>query len=168
VTGDTPGKVVVGVSSSLAGLQALRYAVRLAREHGVPLHAVRAWTARPSWRDHPNTDFERRVLAAESELLIPYVFDAAMGGPPPGTWVEPAVLEGPVGPSLVRYADGEADVLVLGGDRRGSHPFRRVGPVTRFCVRHAYCPVLVVPPPVLAQAQPLDALVRELSRDIAR
>jgi hypothetical protein len=37
------GRVVVGVSRSLAGLQALRYAVAEARRRVAPLVAVRAW-----------------------------------------------------------------------------------------------------------------------------
>jgi hypothetical protein len=36
-------RVVVGVSQSLTGLQALRYGVAEARRRQVPLHAVRAW-----------------------------------------------------------------------------------------------------------------------------
>ncbi len=158
-------KVVVGVSPSLAGLQALRYAVNAARERDCVVHAVRVWLFRPLWRDTTAT-FERRVHAAEAELLIPYAFDAAMGGPPAGVRVEPVVTEGLTGQSLVDYAGDDAELLVVGGDRRGSHLLGS-GPVTRYCVRRAHCPVVVVPPPVLAQTQPVHALLRELGREIA-
>ncbi|GIF66445.1 hypothetical protein Ais01nite_44800 [Asanoa ishikariensis] len=156
---------MVGVSPSLAGLQALRYAVNMARARGGTVHAVRVWLFRPLWRDTTAT-FERRVHLAEAELLIPHAFEAAMGGPPGDVRVEPVVLEGLTGQSLVEHADEDADLLVVGGDRRGSHLLGS-GPVTRYSVRHARCPVVVVPPPALAQRQPVDALVRELGRELA-
>jgi nucleotide-binding universal stress UspA family protein len=158
-------KVVVGVSPSLAGLQALRYAVNLARERAGTVHAVRVWLYKPMWRD-TTTTFERRVHKAEAELLIPYAFDAAMGGMPADVAVRPVVVEGLAGHGLLEEAADDEALLVVGGDRRGSH-FRGSGPVTRFCVRHAHCPVVVVPPPPLAQTQPVDALLRELGRDLA-
>ncbi|MEV0719497.1 universal stress protein [Asanoa sp. NPDC050611] len=155
--------VVVGVSPSLAGLQALRHAVDVARERDATLHAVRVWLFRPMWRD-VTAQFERRVHAAEAKLLVPYTFEAAMGGLPRGVRIEQVVLEGMTGQSLVEHAGAEADLLVVGGDRR-RHLFGP-GPVTRYAVRRAHCPVVVVPPPALAQAQPVDALLRDLSRDL--
>ncbi|MEV4532803.1 universal stress protein [Asanoa sp. NPDC049518] len=157
-------RIVVGVSPSLAGLQALRYAVKVARERGGTVDAVRVWLFRPLWRDTTAT-FERRVHLAEAELLIPHAFDAAMGGPPADVRVDPVVLEGLTGQSLVEHAGEDADLLVVGGDRRGSHLLGS-GPVTRYSVRHARCPIVVVPPPALAQHQPVDALVRELEREL--
>ncbi|GIF76579.1 universal stress protein [Asanoa siamensis] len=157
--------VVVGISPSLAGLQALRYAVDVARERGAAVHAVRTWLFRPMWRDSAAT-FARRVHAAEARLLVPYAFEAAMGGVPADVEVEQVVLEGLAGQCLVDHAGEEAALLVVGGDRR-SHLLGS-GPVTRYCVRHARCPVLVTPPPSLAQRRPMEALLRELGRDIAR
>lgn len=44
---DRPGRVIVGVDTGLAGLQALRVAVTEARIRGAALHAVRTWQPTP-------------------------------------------------------------------------------------------------------------------------
>jgi Universal stress protein family len=43
------------------------------------------------------------------------------------------------------------DLLVVGAGRRGKLARISHGGVSRYCVAHALCPVLTVPPPALAQ-----------------
>ena len=43
------------------------------------------------------------------------------------------------------------DLLVVGAGRRGSLARVWGGKVTRYCLAHARCPVLAVPPPALAR-----------------
>jgi hypothetical protein len=53
------------------------------------------------------------------------------------------VLRGPAGPGLVCSAIG-ADLLVVGHGPRVAELLHRS--VSWYCVRHAHCPVLVIPP----------------------
>jgi nucleotide-binding universal stress UspA family protein len=57
------------------------------------------------------------------------------------------VIEGDPAQVLLRIARN-ADYLVVGSGRKG--PMKRLlaGSVSEFCVRHAACPVLVVPAPM--------------------
>jgi nucleotide-binding universal stress UspA family protein len=155
------GRVVVGVSASVAGLQALRYAVAEARRRGVPLYAVRAFGFQPPWFG-PEVARIRDELRAEALRCVGEAFDLAMGQPPADVEVRVAVCESRVDWALVDVADRPDDVLVLG---------RRSGPVrlnwlVRGCLRRAVCPLVVVPPPPLAAVRGRRA-VRRLMRELA-
>jgi hypothetical protein len=71
-------RVVVGVAQSLAGLQALRYAVAESRRRRSPLYAVRSWSFEASWQGFE--DRRRREIAEESLQYVYDAFEAAMGG----------------------------------------------------------------------------------------
>jgi hypothetical protein len=59
------------------------------------------------------------------------------------------VVRGKAGPVLVDFADQPGDLLVVGcGGRNWLHNCLN-GSVTRYCIAHAHCPVLTVPPPEL-------------------
>ena len=72
--------------------------------------------------------------------------DAAWGGPPDDIAMWSAVVRGNTGQVLVSLASRPDDVIVVGAGRRG--PLARIcrGQVARYCVAHAGCPVLAVPP----------------------
>lgn len=74
-------RVVVGVSQSLAGLAALRYAVAEARRRNAPLYTVRAWALPSHWRGLA-VDAWQRELREASHRYVVEAFDAALGGPP--------------------------------------------------------------------------------------
>jgi len=144
-------RIIVGVHGSLGSLQALRYAVEEARARRVPLVPVIAWIPPggemaerrcPSpylcqvWRDAAR----QRLFAA---------FEEGLGGVPDDVWVEPCVERGETGPVLVDMASQPGDLLVIGTGRRsliGRALRRSVG---RYCLAHAKCPVLAVPPSAL-------------------
>lgn len=143
--------VVVGVSATMANLAALRAAVEEARARRCRLVAVHAWApvgGEFNYRRQPcreMLDVWRRGAAARLDAG----FDEAFGGLPPDLEVELEVLRAAPGPALVAVADEHADMLVLGAGRLGWT--RRIsGRVTPYCLRHATCPVVVVPPSELA------------------
>jgi nucleotide-binding universal stress UspA family protein len=88
----------------------------------------------------------------------------AVGGIPPDVEVRVIAVDEPAGPALVSFADREEDDLLVVGDaqRRDMHRLRS-GSVAGHCVRRAGCPVLVVPPPVLAKINGQE-LVRAAQR----
>jgi hypothetical protein len=61
------------------------------------------------------------------------------------------VLRGNPRKVLTGVARQDGDVLVIGAGRRGR--LRRMGGcrISRYCLAHAHCPVLAIPPPDLAQ-----------------
>ena len=141
VGGVEPTRVVVGVSGSLGGLQALRYAVNEARRRGSTVHAVRAWQFTAPWRGY-DTDLCRQDMSAAAEASIHNAFDTAMGGLPPDLTFVLVTTIGPAGPALVTIADRDDDLLVVGAS---THRWSDGAAVVRHCVRRASCPVLVVP-----------------------
>jgi nucleotide-binding universal stress UspA family protein len=153
----TNGRVIVGVGASATGLRALRLAVAEARLRGAALHAVRAWT--------PSTNTvlaSTAVLAARGDLAAALVREAFadIGGPPADLSMVTATLEGPAGPMLVAYADRDDDLLVVAAPRRRLRPS-----VARYCLAHATCPVLAVPPDRLARHR--RQVAQALRRDLA-
>jgi hypothetical protein len=71
---------------------------------------------------------------------------AAWGQLPADLPVRPMVERGAPGRVLTVIASDPGDLLVVGTGRRGT--LTRVGPgrVSRYCLAHARCPVLAVPP----------------------
>jgi nucleotide-binding universal stress UspA family protein len=146
-------RIIVGVSGSPGSLQALRHAADLAREHYAPLIPVLAWVppggdladrSRPSpylrklWQD---AAWERLWQATE----------LALGGIPDDLGFRPEVLRGEAAHVLTSLAIHPGDVLVIGAGRRGALAHALSCRVSRYCLAHAQCPVVAVPPPALAQ-----------------
>jgi nucleotide-binding universal stress UspA family protein len=175
---------VVGVDTTLSGLHALRLAVTQARARGRALHAVRTWgPTSPDRQGQPDAGaagigLVRRPATASDGLagrathtalaaaILDRAFAETMGGEPPDVPVRTVLVPDLPGPVLVRYACRDDDLLVIGTGRRGLLRRLRGSPVVRYCLRHAVCPVLVVPPPPLARAGSPRALLRELRREI--
>ncbi|HEY7177198.1 MAG TPA: universal stress protein, partial [Micromonosporaceae bacterium] len=139
------GRVIVGISDTVAGYQALRYAVAQARERGVPLIAVRTYSCGPTnaqWRD---------VLVKGATEYVVKVFAEALGCQPAGTASEITLCEGAAGRALVLVADNARDLVVVGGSGSRRWTGLRRAAVAKYCSRHASCPVVIVPPPALAR-----------------
>jgi nucleotide-binding universal stress UspA family protein len=153
------GRVVVGVSASLAGLEALRYGVAEARRRQVALHAVRVWQVNVPWRGAEVRRW-RDQIAEEALRCVSEAFDAAMGGLPRDIDVAVVAPHGRPDLVLTGIARDRGDLLVLGG-RNG----RRSGRLVRACTRRATCPVAVVPPPALARGGGSKAAARRLVRE---
>jgi nucleotide-binding universal stress UspA family protein len=147
------GRVIVGTSGSPGSLQALRYGQALARAHGAVLIPVLAW-------EQPGGDYGERVQPSGElrqvwrNLACRRLRDALIavwGETPNDPLVQPHVERGPPGWVLVNLAHRPGDVLVMGAGRRGTLARMVFSKVSRYCLAHAQCPVLAIPPPALAR-----------------
>jgi nucleotide-binding universal stress UspA family protein len=144
-------RIVVGVHGSLGSLQALRWAAEEARERRVPLVPVIAWVppgGDMAERSHPSP-YLRQLWADAASTRLNTAFEEGLGGLPDDLCVRPLVARGDTGPVLVDVSDQPGDLLVIGTGRRNavSRALRRS--VGRYCLAHATCPVLAVPPSAL-------------------
>lgn len=137
-----PARVVVGIDGSHQSKRALAWAAQHAALVGAPVLAVLAWqltslpappTARDDWSVPPISDWE----SLGSELLADTVGDR------PG--VEQQLVHRPAAAGLLETVQPD-DLLVLGERGRGGFARLLLGSVSRQCVEHAPCPVVVVPP----------------------
>lgn len=165
--------MVVGVDGSPGSLEALRFALEQARRLAATLVPVHAWQVPGGdvpTRRAGDPGYTRKVREmAEGELRR--AFEEGLGGLPADVHAEPWLIRGAVGPALVETADRHNDLLVIGAGRRGRlrHPMH--AGTARYCLAHAVCPVIAVPPPTLQAQLPsphrlrvnTDRLARELT-----
>ena len=146
-------RVIVGASGSPGSLRALRHAENLARHSDATLTPVLAWV--PPGGDlaarQPCPALVRMWHEAAWEQLWASL-EAAWGMLPADLSVHPVVQRGQPGPVLVDIASNPDDLLIVGAGRRGGLAWLSHGRVGRYCLAHAQCPVLAVPPATLAQA----------------
>ena len=149
-------RIIAGVSGSLRSLGALRAAADEARPAGAELLAVLAWApagGEVAYRRAPCPLL--RLWEQEASERLRDAFDQAFGGPPGGVVVRPLVVRAPPGPALVELADRRDDLLVVGYGGRSRLGCAVHGVVARYCLGHARCPVLAVPPPeLISQLRP--------------
>ncbi len=139
------GGVLVGHDGSRNSTEAVAWAARTAHRLGLPLHVLRAWsiTTAPTPSSMtggyvpPLDDFEREVVAAVQADL-----DAL--DLPEGLEAHVHAVRGKSSTKLLEAAEN-ADLLVVG--TRGGGGFRGLGfgSTADQVVRHAPCPVVVVP-----------------------
>lgn len=138
--------VVVGVDSSPAARAALGWAASWATLTGAPLRAIHAITPRVDgstswfsavvgWASHDDTAADNR-----ERVEVTRMFDAI---PPRSRWTLESV-RGPAGPLLVE-ACIDAELLVIGTRRLEGVSRVGEGSVSEYGLRHAPCPVAVVP-----------------------
>lgn len=145
-------RIVVGVHGTLGSLQALRYAADEARQRDVPLVPVLAWL--PPGGDlaerRSPSQYLRRIWLDAAWQRLWSAFDAGLGGVPSDVLVRPEVVRGYTGPVLVEFAEPD-DLLVIGTGRRSRLGRGLRKSVGRYCLAHARCPVLAVPPSALME-----------------
>lgn len=183
LAGATVTRVLVGVDDSGPGLEALAVAAGLARLHDAQLIAVRAWALglprhggrRMRHLSHPHVvlNFSGAEQRAAAAVLVRRAFRSVLGRMPADV---PVAIQTPGSDpalALVRLASRQGDVLVIG--TRSGHVARRLihGSVSRYCVRHAHCPVLLVPAPRRAPmrhatCRPTAARIRSCVRRLDR
>ncbi len=139
------GGILVGHDGSAASTQAVAWAAQHATRLGVPLQVLRAWSLtnapRPASMEPgyvpPPEDFEAAVLAQLPQ-------DIAELGLPAACEVRLHAVHGQSSAALLEAAAG-AEIVVVG--RRGAGGFRGLlsGSTADQVVRHAPCPVVVVP-----------------------
>lgn len=158
-----PGRVVVGIDETLAGLRALRVAAAKARRRHAPPHAVRVWNHDRGGGVGPCMHPELERAAAE---MIGPAFITALGTVPADLEVNAVTLVGPAGWALVHYADRDEALLVVGHSRLGLLQRVGRGSVARYCAAHAAWPVLVVLPDEFARRARRDSLDRAIRRNL--
>jgi len=128
--------IVVGVDGTEVSQKALAWAVNEGKVRHTPVHVVHAW------RFDPMTDLlpSQQIKEDSTELLAREV--AAVTGVPRSENV--SSVQGDAARMLHEVSEG-ADMLVLGSHQRNPLGELLLGSVSRECVRHATCPVVVVP-----------------------
>lgn len=141
-------RVIAGVSGSSRNLPALRFSAALAHAQDATLIPVHAWI--PAVGELAYPECPAVYLLEEGEhaawQLMEDALAMAFGGTPADVDTQPLIVRGEAGRVLAGVAHRAGDLLVIGTGRRGAIgrlPGRRVG---RYCLAHAVCPVLVVPP----------------------
>ncbi len=148
------GRIVVGVDASPGSRAALRFALAEARPRSATVRAVHVFRL-------PLTEFpgpfvlelppqpaprlpevEAAVRDVAAALLARVV--AEVGGDTGGATVESAVVEGNPAALLIEESRG-AELLVVGARGHGGFAGLLLGSVADHCVRHARCPIVVVP-----------------------
>jgi nucleotide-binding universal stress UspA family protein len=145
-------RVVVGVCGSAGSLQALRFAAELARNEDAELVPVLAWTppgGEMADRRSPCPPLREIWKQAAWDRLWKAI-DMAIGGPPTALEFSPAVIRGEAGLVLTDVAGRPGDVLVIGAGRHGALRRLLASKVSRYCLGHAVCPMIAVPPAKLA------------------
>jgi nucleotide-binding universal stress UspA family protein len=143
-----PRRVIVGTSGSPGNLCALRYAQHLARTYHAVLIPVHTWTP-PGGElaDRRSPSVHLHLLWAEDAWQRLWgALDAAWGQLPTDVLVWPMVERGEPGRLLTVIASNPGDLLVVGTGRRGSLTRAFSSRVSRYCLAHAQCPILAVPP----------------------
>ncbi len=144
-------RVLVGTCGSPGSIRALRYARELAASSAATLIPIHAWL--PPGGDMADRRAPNPMLRAiwedSAQQRLRKSIEAAFGGAPDDVDIWPVIMRGPAGEVLVKLANRSDDILVVGAGRRGlARAFH--GKVARYCVAHAACPVLAVPPSPLA------------------
>ncbi|MFI9272974.1 universal stress protein [Kitasatospora sp. NPDC052896] len=144
-------RVIVGVSGSLNSLTALHRAVDEARARQATLVPVLTWTpvgGERNYRAQPCPPLLRTWEEA-AHARLGHAFQDAFGGFPTGLRVDPLVIRGEAGPVLTQVADRPDDLLVVSTGRQGRLHRLVHGSVSRYCLAHASCAVIAVPPSAL-------------------
>ncbi|MFI5469012.1 universal stress protein [Streptomyces cacaoi] len=142
-------RVVVGVSGSLGSLTALGRAADEARRRGAELWPVLAWEP-PGGELAARRSTAAAVLVEDWERLARERLLGALrdvfGGDGHELGTRALIARGTPGPALVGTADREDDLLVIGAGQRGLLRRALWPSISRYCLAHAGCPVLAVPP----------------------
>jgi len=142
---DTPAPIVVGLGDSSSSTAALRFALQEPARRGSPLDVVTAWT----WRTRPDLavpEDPREWARAGAQSVQDAAVAAVLKEYDGLSILTRRIVEGEAAQVLVRLAR-KADYLVVGTGRKGPTKRTLLGSVSAHCVRHARCPVLVVPSP---------------------
>ncbi|MFD3563026.1 universal stress protein [Streptomyces sp. NPDC058686] len=156
-------RVVAGVSGSLSSLAALHVAADEARRTGAELLAVLAWEPPGGELAHRRSVFPSPMadLRHDAGERLLAALRTAFGDTGPGVPFQGVVARGAAGRALVETADRADDFLVIGAGCRGRVRRALFPSVARYCVAHAACPVLAVPP------SPLESELASVHRRVS-
>jgi nucleotide-binding universal stress UspA family protein len=153
-TGRRADVVVAGIDGSPSSRAALAWAADEAERRGWRLYVLTAWQSpNPSTSGRgapPSTLSEPDSYARQAEALVGREVQAVLGGETSAT--RRAVRGRPV--DVLLEAADHAGVLVVGAPGPGVRS-RWHGVVGEYLVRHAACPVVVVPDPSATDRGPV-------------
>ncbi|WP_327186418.1 MULTISPECIES: universal stress protein [unclassified Streptomyces] len=147
------GRVVVGVGDVTGGTGAVRFAAREAEARGCALTAVRAWRSpdhapgSPPAESVPGDPRLAMDAAGTPEEQVSAHLDDALREvvrEHPEVEVSRRAVEGPAHRVLLE-ASADADLIVVGAQRRHGHFGLQLGSVAHALLHHSACPVAVVP-----------------------
>ncbi|WNV84795.1 universal stress protein [Umezawaea sp. Da 62-37] len=148
--------IVVGVDGSPASRTALRWALNEAKRSGAAVEATMAWQHEsefvpavslgvhpyaevlPQQHHHPARVLHDLVTEIRAEL-------------PDAPEIAEVTITGDASTALLR-ASRQAALLVVGRHAHGPLTEALLGSVTTDCIRHAACPVVVIPPGVTTRS----------------
>lgn len=179
-----PGHVFVGVDGSLAGLRALRRGVEEARLREQDLYVVHARqparnrgfpsslpSGHPSGHyasmaNHPSQPAPGEWMDKAAMRVIVSSIQDALGSRPADVGLHCTIAVGRPAAVLSSLGWRDEDLLVIGTDNspRRHHPLRRS--ISRYCVTHSRCPVLVVPPDSFSREMEYELNRRFARRDV--
>ncbi|CAL9506405.1 Universal stress protein [Actinosynnema sp. ALI-1.44] len=139
--------ILVGVDGSPASRKALRWALEQAKRTGEPVEATMAWLREPEYVPaaamgvHPHADRpDHRHPARELHDIVAQERAAVPDAPE----VAEVTIVGDAATALAA-ASRQADMLVIGSRGHGRLAEVFLGGVAADCLRHARCPVVVLP-----------------------
>jgi nucleotide-binding universal stress UspA family protein len=138
-------KIVVGVDGSRCSRVALRWALEEARYRNLPLLVVMAYqppllTTVPLYGVEPGSD---ELQDEQDQALLGVLREEGLLDPADVDVMTRVVNEASA-PALLMAAEPD-DILVVGSRGHGEVKGWLLGSVSRHCVNHARCPVVVVP-----------------------
>lgn len=160
--GWSPARVVVGVDATDSCTSAVEFAFEAARQRGIPLVAVHAWTPDPA-ADLEGICGSSTMAKALARRTLGRALDA---------WesefievpVHTALVRGDAAPALVAQSRGAA-LLVVGTRGRGHLLGTMRGSVSQVVLRHSYCPLAIIHHDDSRTAQPPTAPERDQASD---
>lgn len=136
--------VVVGVDETESSRRALAWAAQEAVRRGATLQVVTAWT----WdavEGAPLAAVEPRTLMELAEKTQADAVEQVVGPMPARPVVAREVVRATAAQALVE-ASRHADLVVVGTHGRGPVRSALLGSVSQSVIKHAECPVVVLPP----------------------
>ena len=138
-------KIVVGIDGSPGATEALRFALEEADASGAAITAVTAWDVPPGSFGAPKSvALAHEFFEKDGQEHLDRCLESA-GAAHSGVAVEPRLVKGDPRRVLCHAAES-ADMLVLGSRGLGTVRSLLLGSVGMYCVHHATCPVVIVPP----------------------
>jgi len=140
-----PRRIVVGVDGSDTAKAALRWAARHAQSNAAVLAPVVVWDfpVGADWSVGYPSNYDPQI---DAEGILHLALEEAREEGGPGLTIEGKVIQGHPVPVLELEAK-DADLLVVGASGHGAFSGMVLGSVSRHVLKHAPCPVVVVPHP---------------------
>lgn len=138
---DRPSRIVAGVDGSPSSRAALAWAVRQAELTGARVEAVISWQY-PAGYGWPAPVLQSLDFAGAAAQALAEAVTAVAAGHE-GVEIAQRVVQDHPAAALLAAADG-AELLVVGNRGHGGFAGTLLGSVSRHCVDHAHCPVVVV------------------------